>query len=286
MGSKRYPGAWLVLPGLAFLTLFYLWPVVSLFGVSFHAVDKYNNPTDELSLSSYVAVFTEGYYYQPLLGSLQMSLEVCVIVGVVGYMVAYAIVRVDNRLLRTVMYAIVVSPLLTSVVARSYGWIILLSNNGVINNILIYTGVLEHPVSMLGTSTATVVSVSQVLLPFATLPIISAFRGERKELETASGTLGCSPATTFLRITLPLTMPGVYVGTILAFTLSMGIYITPLIVGGLSQSVLAIRVYQEIQGQYNVSQGGAISFVLMGSTLTVVVFVSVIYRLWHKKVLG
>lgn len=279
-------GYYLVAPAFLYLVLFFVAPTVYLFHASFSKVDRFNNMVDGYTLEHYRAAFVEPYLSRSVLTSLSMSVQVTLVCVVLGYIAAYAIVHSRSRTLKALMFAVVISPLLTSVIARSYGWIVLLANNGVVNQALVGAGVIDAPLRMLYTAPATVVAVAQVLIPFAILPVVSAFANVDGDLSRASSIMGAGALRTFTRIVLPLTAPGVMVGASLVFTLSMGIYITPLVVGGASQPLLSIRIYDQILALFNIPQGAALSFVLLVVTLTTVVAANAVFRIWSRRRLG
>ena len=282
-GRARF---WLLVPGLLFMGVFFIAPTLLLFEISFRAADDFGNMLDSWTVDYYAQAFSRPYFSGALIQSLQLSIEVTLTCSVLGFIAAYAIVRARSRVLRSILYAIVISPLLTSVIARSFGWIVLLSRGGLVNKALLAAGLVDQPLRLLYTSSATVVAVAQVLMPFAVLPVVSAFSGTNRDIERASSILGASALRTFFRITLPLAMRGVVVGGLLVFAHAMGIYITPLLVGGASRSLMSIRIYQQTLNYFHVSQAAALSFVLLAVTLGIVTFVSISFNSWSRRRLG
>ena len=158
------------------------------------------------------------------------------------------------------------------------GWVVLLANNGVVNGTLVALGLVDRPLRMLGTFGSVIVATVHVLLPFMMLPIASALQDLDPALERAAQSLGATPAQTFWRVTLPLSMPGVLAGASLVVALTLGIYITPLLVAGPLQPLFAIGIYYVTLNQLNFPLGAALSFILLAFTLAVIGVVSRLLR--------
>jgi putative spermidine/putrescine transport system permease protein len=284
--TTRFP-IWLAaVPGATFLLVFFVAPIFFLFSASFREVDMFNNMLETTTTGNYSKIVTDPLMYNSILESLQMSFEVTAICAVLGYIAAYAIVNTRSRTIKSLMYGIVISPLLTSVIARSFGWIVLLSKNGVVNELLMGTGIIETGLRMIYTAPATSIAVAQILLPFSVLPVVSAFADLNRDMEKASAMLGASNLRTFFRIVLPLTAPAVFTGAVLVFVHAMGIYITPLVVGGVSRPLASIRIYDQILTYFNIPQGAALSFVLLLVTAITVALATVVFRTWSGRRLG
>jgi putative spermidine/putrescine transport system permease protein len=282
----RSPSALFALPALVFLVVFFGAPVVLLLVASFHGVNAVENETSALTISQYVQVFTTPYFNEAFLSTLEMALEVTAICLVCGYAIAWSLVHQRRPVVRALLYAIVVSPLMTSVVVRSYGWIILLSGSGPINALLLATHVTSKPLSLLYTTQATLVSVTQVLLPFAVIPATPAIANVDENMIRAATSLGASRRAVFLQVILPQTASGVMAGGIIVFIVAMGIYVTPLLVGGVSQALLATRVYVEATTVFDLPLSAALSVMLLLMTLIVVGAVSFVFRVWERRTYG
>lgn len=286
MQDTLFPRHWLLLPGLVFLSIFFFFPAVYLFYASFQAVDIYGNSTGEFTGGNYAKIWTDSYYSSSIGQTMKMALQATLVCCVMGYIAGYAIVHARSRSMRAILYAVVISPLLTSVIARSFGWIVLLSRGGVVNETLMGLGLTDAPMRMLYTEGSTIVAVAQVLMPFAVLPIVTALTSMNKDVRKAAAVLGASRARIFFSITLPLTLPGVLTGGLLVFIQAMGIYITPLVVGGPNRPLIAVRIYEQVLSFFNVPQAAALSFVLLLLTLTIAIFVGGAFRKWSYRRLG
>jgi len=267
---RRRLTVWALLaPALALLVLVFVVPSLDLFRLSLSWTDPGRTIHSDLSLTNYRNFTTSAYFHRLLWGSIKLTLWVTAGCLLLGYPAAWYMVHARSKTARTVLYAIVVSPLLISVIVRTYGWVVLLANNGVVNWALTVSGAADKPVRMLGTFGSVVVASIHVLLPFMILPIASALQDLDPVLERAAQNLGATPAQTFWRVTLPLSMPGVLAGTALVIALGLGLFITPLLVAGPLQPLLALGIYYVTLNQLDFPLGAALSFVLLVFTLIV-----------------
>jgi putative spermidine/putrescine transport system permease protein len=266
---QHLAAAGLLAPALALVVAVFVVPSLDLFRLSLAWMDPQLSSHHDLSLVNYTTFATSPYFHRMVWGSVKLTLWVTVLCLLLGYPAAYYMVSVRSTMYRTILYAIVVSPLLISVIVRSYGWVVLLANNGVVNGSLVGLGLADRPLRMLGTFGSVIVATVHVLLPFMMLPIASALQDRDPTLERAAQNLGATPLQTFWRVTLPLSMPGVLAGTGLVIALTLGIYITPLLVAGPLQPLFAIGIYYVTLNQLNFPLGAALSFVLLAFTLVV-----------------
>ncbi|MEV5706198.1 ABC transporter permease [Actinoallomurus sp. NPDC052274] len=284
--TRRWRGAAYTLPLVVFLTALFLVPLVQLLRLSLRPVDANNTALSGFTFHQYGRVFTESYFYTSLGRTVITALLVTVLCVVLAYPAAYALARRRPGVLRTVLFVIVISPLLTSVVVRSYGWVVLLSGAGPVNRALVATGLLRQPAHLLTSYTAVVVSVTHVLLPFAIIPLATALGGLDRDVHRASQSLGAGPVRTFARVTVPLSLPGVVTGALVVFALAMGIYITPLLVGGVNQPLAGIRVYDQVSTVYDYPVAAALSFALLAITVVSTSVLGTAFRLWERRLYG
>jgi mannopine transport system permease protein len=166
-----------------------------------------------------------------------------------------------------IVTACVLIPLWTSVLVRSYAWIVLLQRNGVINNALTDAGLITEPLRLLYTPGAVTVAMTHVLLPFMILPIYSALRSIPDELPKAARNLGADSVHVFFKIIVPLSLPGVFAGSLMTFILALGFYITPALVGGARTLMMATLIGQQTTELLDWPFAGALSLVLLGATI-------------------
>jgi mannopine transport system permease protein len=217
----------------------------------------------------YLRVWNQPLYLNILWRTIQLAFVVTVASFLLAYPVAYAMTLVKSRW-AAVMTACVLIPLWTSVLVRSYAWIVLLQRNGVINNLLRDSGVITDPLHMLYTEGSVMIAMTHSLLPFMILPIYSALNTIPLELAKAARNLGAGPIQAFFRVTLPLSLPGVYAGSLMTFILALGFYITPALVGGPQTLMMATLIGQQTTELLNWPFAAALSGVLLAATLLLV----------------
>ena len=202
----------------------------------------------QLSLSNggeaYNRLIQTPLYIGVLGDTLAVSAAVATLCLVLGYPVALAMARLTGRK-ALLVNACVFVPLWTSVLIRSYAWVVLFQRNGLVNDVLMTTGLIDTPLRLLYTRGAVIAAMTHVLMPFAILPIQAALRRVPRDLTLAASNLGASPIMAFLLVTLPLSLPGVFAGTLLCFVLAMGFYITPALVGGPNSMMMATLIGQQ-----------------------------------------
>lgn len=265
---------WYMAPPLGFLATFFVVPLLLLLGVSFTV----GFPLDLVpSLGSYSQLFSNAFYRSYLATTLVFGVTVTALCLVIGYPLAYFLVRKAKRSYSLLLVA-VVSPLLVSVVARTVGWTIMLGNEGVVNSILLFFGIVDRPVQILFTPFAAVVGMVHVLLSFMVLSLASVLSGLDRSLEEAALSLGADRARVFWRVTFPLSLRGVGVGCLLVFLLAIGAFVTPVLLGGGKIRLLAPMIYDQIINVVDWSLGSAMSIILMLAGVLVLALVPLASR--------
>ena len=181
-----------------------------------------------------------------------------------GYPVALALVRAPRW--APIILILILLPFWTSVLVRSYAWMVLMGRHGLINEALIAAGLIDRPLRILNTPLATQIAMTHILLPYMILPIANALRQIDPSLLRAASGLGAPPWRTFLQVTLPLSMPGVAAGVLLVFVLALGFYITPAMVGGPREITLSMLIAQQVD-QLNWAYAATLSAVLLATAL-------------------
>lgn len=253
----------LALPNVAWLGLFLVGALVLLGVMSLRGYEAGGRgilPTWELT--HYRAFLTDPFFLDILVRSLSMSAQVTLWCLLLGFPLAFALSRARGWA-RALLYFTVLVPLLTSAVVRTFGWMILLSNNGFINKALIAWGVVETPIPMMYRMTGIVIALVQVLLPFMVLALDAALLNIDRQLYDAARNVGAGPVRIFFQITLPLALPGIVSGCVLVFTLAISAFVTPALIGGPRIPVMATLIYQQGISLSNWPFGAAISFVML-----------------------
>jgi putative spermidine/putrescine transport system permease protein len=250
---------------LAFLFAFFVVP----FSVVF--LDSLRSKEGAWTLEHYGKALGELYYWDTLVLTFKLSLWVTLATFVIGYPLAYYIVRVvKHRTVRSLLYIVVVTPLFTSNIVRAFGWIVLLGRRGLINDALVATGLAERPISLLYGQTSIVIGLTYIMVPFMVLTVASVLQNVDRSLEEAARDLGAGAWTTFWRVTFPLSLPGVIAGSLIVFTLSVSAYVTPSILSGGRQNVTSMLIFQQYAAILNFQFGAALSVVLLVMTLILV----------------
>ncbi len=225
--------------------------------------------TTHLTLEHYTDLFGDSYFRSVLWDTIWTSLVVGLACTAMGLLVAHFLVRSRSRL-RTLVLLIVVSPLVSSVVVRTYGWLVLLQDDGLLNKILLWAGVTDAPVAFIGTWFAVIVGLVHVLLPFAVFTAMSSVQSVDPALERASRDLGAGPVRTFFQITLPLIRPGLISGFMLTFAISLGAFATAAVLGGGRVQTLATLVRYRVVISLEWGQAAAVAVIILAvSAITV-----------------
>jgi len=248
----------LAVPAVVFLLVFYAYPLFRLLLVSLDA--------PRFGVTHYVTFFTEPAYLRILIRTFRVSLTVTLGCLLLGYPTAYVLSRVSGRV-RRVLLLLVVVPYLTSFLVRTYAWMVLLGPKGVINSVLLRAGVIEAPLKLLYNAVGVHVGMIHVLLPLMILPLYSVMVGIDRTYVRAAQSLGAGTVRTFLRVFLPLSLPGVRSGCVLVFLVALGFYITPAMLGGLRDSMIAMLIESQITQLVNWGFAATAAFVLLVVTL-------------------
>lgn len=223
------------------------------------------------TLQNYLAVFTNQAYFQTFVKTLLLALQVTLLCFLLGYAVAYFIWRRRGRLRHGLLLALAV-PLMMSYIIKIYAMRGILGTNGLLNQLLLWLGLVETPVeALLFNLTAVRITLVVVLLPFMALPIFVALERIPGTLLQASADLGAGPAQTFLRVVLPLSLPGSMVGAMFTFVLAVGDFLAPELVGGVQGFTYGRLVFSQFGLAFNWPLGAALSALLLVTALLVIV---------------
>ena len=252
-------------PPLIFLMVFF---VVPFFVV---VISSLHNQQGDWTLANYAKAISDFYYWDTLILTFKLSLYVTLICLVIGYPLAYYMIYcLTNRLVRRFFYIIVVTPLFTSNIVRSFGWMVLLGRRGMVNDALVGTGIIERPLALLFNETSIVIGLSYIMTPFMVLTVSGVLQNIDRSLEDAAQDLGAGRFMTFLKVTLPLSMPGVVAGSLIVFTLSVSAYVTPSIMSGGKKIVMSMLIFQQYGSVFDFNFGATLAVALLVTTLLLV----------------
>jgi putative spermidine/putrescine transport system permease protein len=259
----------LVGPSALFLCLFFLLPL------AFVLVQSFQGENGAFSLHQYASFLRSPRFLIVYGRTLKFGIMVTALSALVAYPASYALVRMDKGK-RSVLMSIVILPLMTSPVARTYAWLVILGRFGLINQLLRGVGITHEPARLLYTQGAIIVGLAQLFLPLMVLSLVSALENIPQDSEEAALSLGANRLTAFFRVILPLSADGFILGSILVFTGSITAYVTPAILGGTGVLTLATLMQQEALVLMNWTDATIIAVVMV---LTTLVFYLVLRRL-------
>jgi putative spermidine/putrescine transport system permease protein len=259
---------------VAYLIAFFLVPFGSVIVSSLTTKDGAS------TLANFGRVVTDTYYWETLIFSFKLALWTTLVVLAIGYPLAYTMTfNVKSRAWRRIIFIIVVTPLFTSSIVRAFGWLVLLGRLGFVNETLIWLNLVEKPVQLLYNEFGIVIGLTYIMVPFMVLTVASVLQNLEAALLDAARDLGATPLVAFLKVTLPLSLPGVVAGSLIVFTLSVSAYVTPSILSGGKRTVMSMLIYQQYNTVFDFHFGGALAVVLLISTLILIaVYLTIIER--------
>lgn len=245
-------------PALLLILLFFVVPVVALLMRSVTEPQPgLQNYAELLGTSTYVRIFLNTF----LVAGTVTALSV-----VIGYPVAWALAVMPERWSR-LMFAIIILSMWTNLLARTYAWMVLLQRTGVINKSLMALGLIDQPIALVNNLVGVTIGMTYIMLPFVILPLVGVLRGIDPAILRAAALCGANSWQCFTRVLLPLSLPGIAAGALMVFVMSLGYYVTPALLGGTANMMLAEMVAQFVQSLVNWGMGGAAAFVLLVVTL-------------------
>ncbi|MDR6873993.1 putative spermidine/putrescine transport system permease protein [Bosea sp. BE125] len=234
----------LVLPAALFVLAVYAWPTLGLFRNAFHETGPTGAMIEAWSLKTAQEVFSDGFTFELTLNSLCLSLSATLIALMLSYPVALFLFRTNSRF-RGLLAVIAIMPMLISGVVRVFGWLAILGDRGLVNTLAQSLGLISTPLKLVFNWTGVTIGLAESIMPYMILALLAGFGQLDRTLEEASRSLGASPARTFWRVTLPLSLPALALAAGLGFVLSMSAYITPKLLGGGRVFVLATEIFEQ-----------------------------------------
>ncbi|HVI10775.1 MAG TPA: ABC transporter permease [Candidatus Binatia bacterium] len=279
MFSRAYK-ATVTVPPLVWVTVFLLVPYLLMFCYSFWSVSSSQTIVHSWTLANYSELLRVDVYWQTLLRSMWIAARVTMFSLLLGYPLAYFLSFYAAKK-KDLLYQLVIIPLWVSYLVRAYAWKTILGSDGVLNTLLQYVHVTSHPLEFLLYSPfAVVLTLTHIYTPFTFLPIYAALEHIPRNLVEASHDLGATPARTFCKVILPLSIPGVVAGATFAFVLSLGDFLAPLLLGGPSGIMISNIVVSLFGAAFNWPLGAAISFCLLLLVVTLLVLSEKLEKKW------
>jgi ABC-type spermidine/putrescine transport system permease subunit I len=277
---KKYSHLLLMLPALVLVVVIFTIPIVALVRISLHESTSSGIYEAGLTVDSYVRFLTSSWYRGLLWRTFRLALAATAISFVVGYPLAYKIWRATGTQ-KTVLLMAVMLPLFTNLIARLYGWQLLLARNGPINYALVQLGLIEEAALLNYNLGAVLIGVTYVALPYFILILMSTLEGVDWSLVEAAQGLGASRARSFMEVVLPLSIPGLVSAIAVAFAWGMGAYAEPLILGSPNEWTMGSESGKQIINMFDWPFGAAIAFLLVIAMLLVILAIEWLGRRWR-----
>ncbi len=237
-------------------------PVASLAQISFLKSRSGGVLTDEYTFSNYIGFFTDSFNWGLVFNSLWLSAVITLATLICAYPIALFLHRVSPTW-RNFLFVITISPLLVSSVVRTYGWMVLLGDQGLINGILTGTGLISSPLRLINNTLGVFIGMVEILIPYMALALIAGFGRLNITLEEAAASLGANSFTRFRKVIVPLTLPGIALGCLLCFVLAISSFITPKLLGGGRVFLLATEIYDQAVIQLEWPRAAATSVIVL-----------------------
>lgn len=247
-----------VLPALLLIVFFFIVPVLMLL------LRSVLEPV--AGLQNYAALLGSTTYLRVFLNTFLVAGVVTIVSIVIGYPVAWLLAIMPEKWSRIVL-AIIILSMWTNLLARTYAWMVLLQRTGVINKTLMALGLIDKPLALVNNLVGVTIGMTYIMLPFVILPLMGVIRSIDPAILRAAALCGAGKLQCLLRVLLPLSLPGIAAGALMVFVMSLGYFVTPALLGGTSNMMLAELVAQFVQSLVNWGMGGAAALVLLVVTL-------------------
>lgn len=247
-------------PGLILVGLVIMLPIGWLFWLSLF------DETGALSGANYARFFEQRSYIRTFITTFEVAFLVTGLTVILGYPLSYVLSQIPRRIAGICMIFVIL-PFWTSVLVRTYAWLIILQRKGLVNNWLIDLGLIDRPLSLAHNFTGVVIGMTHILLPFMVLPLHGSMKSIDTDYLRAGMNLGASPTATFWQIFFPLSLPGLAAGVVMVFVLCLGFFVTPALMGGGKVIMWAMRMEQTTSLYSNWGAGSALGVVLLAVTL-------------------
>lgn len=263
-----------LLPGIVLLIFFLMVPLITILWPTLFP--------DGFSLSAYTSFFTDEYYMEILVRTIRIALVAAIVCIILGVPSAYFISRCSAKW-KGILIAISIFPMLTNSVVRSFAWINILGKNGVINNLLMAIGIIDEPISMLYTEFSVLIGTIYLFLPLMIMTLVGVMDQIDNDMMEAAESLGASKLKAFIKVVLPLSIPGILTGAVLVFTGALTAYTTPQLLGGNKSLVLATLIYQRAMTLNDWQGAGVIAAIMIIITLVVMKILNLIAARLDKR---
>jgi putative spermidine/putrescine transport system permease protein/spermidine/putrescine transport system permease protein len=249
----------LSLPSVLIIFLFLILPAGWLFGLSLFDENGF-------TLAHYQRMVDNLSYRKIFITTFNLSILTTSICILLGFPLAYFFTQIPPRM-ATLLLPFVLLPFWTSLLVRTYAWLVLLQRRGLINQTLVDLGIIEGPLELVHNLTGTIIGMTHIMLPFMVLPLYGSMKTIDSDYVRAAASLGSGPIARFWHVFFPLSLPGLMAGTILVFIICLGFYVTPQLLGGGLVTTIAMKIEQNINTYYNWGAASALGVVLLVAVL-------------------
>jgi putative spermidine/putrescine transport system permease protein len=270
-GNRVSPIAWLVGPALLLFVLFFVLPFAVMATLSFLSGNPASGRKVSFTLLHYERLIEDDLYIEALWATLRLGLISTIAALLLGYPLAHWMARIRSRLGHALLLMAVIAPMLTGIVVRTFAWMTILQDRGVINSTLMSWGLTGKPLPLMYNEFGTVVALVHIYVPFMVLTLTGVIGRIDTRLEEAARGLGASRLRAFIEVTLPLSLPGILAGSLLVFALTISAYVTPSAMGGTEVLTIPMLIYQQVGTTFNINFAGALGVVLLAVSLVIVV---------------
>ncbi|KRR21441.1 ABC transporter permease [Bradyrhizobium lablabi] len=263
--------AFFILPSALLFALFFFLPIGLMAVMSLLTGNPVVAPNVAFTTRHYARIADDPYYFEVIWTTIRIGLWTTLAALAIGYPLAHWMARIKSRAGHALLLMAVLAPMLTGIVVRTFAWMALLSDKGVINQTLQSLGLVSQPLKLMYNETGIVIGLVHIYVPFMVLTLTGVIGRIDERLEQAAENLGASPLRTFLEVTLPLSLPGILAGSLLVFALAISAYVTPILLGGFQIMTLPILIYQQISANFNIGFAAALGMVLLLVSFVLVV---------------
>ncbi|MBV8839726.1 MAG: ABC transporter permease [Alphaproteobacteria bacterium] len=268
--TRVSPIAWAIAPAALLFVLFFVLPFGVMALLSFLSGNPVSNPNVTFTWRHYNRLIGNDLYFDALVATMRIGAVTTIISLLVGYPLAHWMARMHSRVGHAALLIAVIAPLLTGIVVRTFAWMTVLGDRGVINVTLQALGLIEKPLPLMYNEAGVVVGLVHIYVPFMVLTLVGVIGRIDLALEEAARGLGASRMRAFLEVTLPLSLPGILAGSLLVFALAISAYVTPVLLGGNNVLTLPMLIYQQVSASFNLGFAGALGVVLLIVSLMLV----------------
>lgn len=265
----------LLVPGIVLLITFLLIPLVAMIFPTF-------NSNGSISFQQYIGYFKDDYFVKILVRTLRVAVISSLICMILGIPTAYFI-SMSSKKIRGLLMALAIFPTLTNAVVRSFAWMSILGKNGVINKVLLNLGVINQPLNILYTEQAMIIGTIYIFLPLMIISLVGVMENINPELSEAAESLGASKLMAFFKVTFPLSIPGLIVGTVLVFTGALTAYTTPQLLGGNKNTVLVTLIYQKTMTLSDWNGSAIVATIMIVITLIVMKGINILAKRLDRR---